>query len=210
LPEAAVDRARRRSAVPLWWSALAFLAFLAALAACSGGKPSFNSVDVTGAEFGRDFALTDHTGKARTLSDFKGKAVAVFFGFTQCPDVCPTTLAEMKEVRSRLGADADRLQVVFITIDPERDTPELLGKYVPAFDPSFIGLYGDADTTARTAKEFKVFFQKSQGTTPGSYSMDHTAATFIYDPQGRLRLFAKYGMGPDALAQDIKRLLAGE
>lgn len=202
-----MGRAARRA--PLLFR-LAALAFAAVVAACSGGKPSFNSVDVTGAEFGRDFALTDHAGKRRTLADFKGKAVAVFFGFTQCPDVCPTTLAEMKAVRSLLGADGERLQVLFITIDPERDTPELLGKYVPAFDPSFIGLYGDADATARTAKEFKVFYQKSQGTTPGSYSMDHTAATFIYDPQGRLRLFAKYGMGPDALAQDIKRLLAGE
>jgi protein SCO1/2 len=178
------------------------------IAACAPEKPSFKSVDVTGAEFGREFALTDHTGKPRTLADFKGKVVAVFFGFTRCPDVCPTTLAEMKLVKDRLGADGDKLQVLFVTIDPERDTPELLAKYVPAFDPSFLGLYGNAEATAKTAKEFKVFYQKAPGSSPDNYSMDHTAATFIYDPQGRLRLFAKHAMGADALVQDIKQLLA--
>jgi protein SCO1/2 len=176
--------------------------------ACAPEKPTFNSVDVTGAEFGRALALTDHAGKPRTLADFKGKVVAVFFGFTRCPDVCPTTLAEMKLVKERLGPDGDRLQVLFVTIDPERDTPELLGKYVPAFDPSFLGLYGTAEETAKVAKEFKVFYQKAPGSSPDNYSMDHTAATFIYDPQGRLRLFAKHGMGADALAHDIKLLLA--
>jgi protein SCO1/2 len=183
---------------------------LAALlvAACAPEKPSFKSVDVTGAEFGRELALTDHNGKPRTLADFKGKVVAVFFGFTRCPDVCPTTLAEMKLVKERLGADGDKLQVLFVTIDPERDTPELLAKYVPAFDPTFLGLYGSAEATAKTAKEFKVFYQKAPGSSPDNYSMDHTAATFLYDPQGRLRLFAKHGMGADALAQDITQLLA--
>jgi protein SCO1 len=187
-----------------------FAAIVAALlfAACTPEKPSFKSVDVTGAEFGRELALTDHTGKPRTLTDFKGKVVAVFFGFTRCPDVCPTTLAEMKLVKERLGADGDKLQVLFVTIDPERDTPELLAKYVPAFDPSFLGLHGNAEATAKTAKEFKVFYQKAPGSSPDNYSMDHTAATFIYDPQGRLRLFAKHGMGADALAQDIRLLLA--
>ena len=187
-----------------------FAAVLAALlfAACAPEKPSFKSIDVTGAEFGRELALTDHTGKPRTLADFKGTVVAVFFGFTRCPDVCPTTLAEMKLVKDRLGADGDKLQVLFVTIDPERDTPELLAKYVPAFDPTFLGLYGNAEATAKTAKEFKVFYQKAPGSSPDNYSMDHTAATFIYDPQGRLRLFAKHGMGADALAQDIKQLLA--
>jgi protein SCO1/2 len=189
---------------------LAALAAAALLAACAPEKPAFKSVDVTGAEFGRELALTDHTGKPRTLADFKGKVVAVFFGFTRCPDVCPTTLAEMKLVKQRLGPDGDRLQVLFVTIDPERDTPELLAKYVPAFDPSFLGLYGDAEATAKTAKEFKVFYQKAAGSSPDNYSMDHTAATFIFDPQGRLRLFAKHGMGADALAQDIKLLLASK
>jgi protein SCO1/2 len=200
---------------PRSWSTTTCLGRVAAglaallLAACAPEKPSFTSVDVTGAEFGREFALTDHAGKARTLADFKGKVVAVFFGFTRCPDVCPTTLAEMKLVKERLGPDGDKLQVLFVTIDPERDTRELLAKYVPAFDPTFLGLRGDAEATAKTAKEFKVFYQKAPGPTPDNYSMDHTAATYIYDPQGRLRLFAKHGMGADALSQDIKLLLAG-
>jgi len=131
----------------------------------------------------------------------------VFFGFTQCPDVCPTTLAEMKTVKEMLGKDGARLQVVFVTVDPERDTPELLAQYVPAFDPGFVGLYGDAEATARTAKEFKVYYKKAPGSRPGSYSVDHTAALYIYDPAGKLRLFAKHGQGADALAHDIKLLL---
>ncbi len=179
----------------------------ASLAACEPGKPSFRSLDVTGAEFGRWLSLTDHTGKPRTLADFKGKVVVVFFGFTQCPDVCPTTLLEMKAVKEALGKDGERIQVLFVTVDPERDTAELLGKYVPAFDPSFIGLYGDAEATARTAKEFKVYYRKVPGSSPGSYSVDHTAAMFVYDPSGRLRLFAKHAQGADALAHDIKLLL---
>jgi protein SCO1/2 len=199
---------RRSSPIITWASRALLVAFAALVAACAPETPSFQSIDVTGAEFGRELSLTDHTGKPRTLADFRGKVVAVFFGFTRCPDVCPTTLAEMKAVKEKLGPDGERLQVLFVTIDPERDTPELLGKYVPAFDPSFIGLYGDADATAKAAKEFKVFYQKSPGSTPDNYSMDHTAATFIFDPQGRLRLFAKHGMGADALAQDIRRLLA--
>ena len=199
---------QRSSPITTFLGRLAAGAAALLLAACAPEKPSFNSVDVTGAEFGRELALTDHTGKPRTLADFKGKVVAVFFGYTRCPDVCPTTLAEMKLVKERLGSDGDRLQVLFVTIDPERDTPELLAKYVPAFDPSFLGLYGNAEATAKTAKEFKVFYQKVPGSSPDNYSMDHTAATFIYDPQGRLRLFAKHGMGADALTRDVKLLLA--
>ncbi len=177
------------------------------VAACDPGKPSFKSVDVTGADFGREFQLTDHTGKPRTLADFKGKVVVVFFGYTQCPDVCPTTLVDMKAVKEQLGKDGERLQVLFVTVDPERDTPELLSKYVPAFDPSFIGLYGDAEATARTAKEFKVFYKKVPGSSPTNYSVDHTAALYVYDPSGRLRLFAKHAQGAEALAHDIKLLL---
>ena len=180
----------------------------ALLAGCAPERPSFKSIDVTGAEFGRELRLTDHTGTPRSLADFKGKVVAVFFGFTRCPDVCPTTLAELKAVKDKLGPDGERLQVLFVTVDPERDTPELLGRYVPAFDPTFLGLYGSADEIARAAKEFKVFYQKTPGSSPENYSIDHTAATFIYDPQGRLRLFAKHGLGADALAHDIRRLLA--
>jgi protein SCO1 len=179
----------------------------ASLVACGPGKPSFKSVDVTGADFGRELKLTDHTGKPRSLTDFQGKVVVVFFGFTQCPDVCPTTLVEMKAVKEKLGKDGERVQVLFVTVDPERDTAELLAKYVPAFDPTFIGLYGDAEATARTAKEFKVFYKKVPGSSPTSYSVDHTAALYIYDPSGRLRLFAKHAQGADALTHDIKLLL---
>ena len=186
---------------------LAALAAAAVLGACGPAKPSFKSVDITGADFGREFRLTDHTGKARTLADFKGQAVVLFFGFTRCPDVCPSTLADMKLVKEKLGKDGERLQVLFVTIDPERDTPELLAKYVPVFDASFLGLYGDANATARTAKEFKVFYQKAPGSSPDNYSMDHGAASYVYDAQGRLRLFVKPGQGPDALAHDLKLLL---
>ena len=192
-------------------SRLAALAAATVLgAACGPATPSFKNVDITGAEFGRELRLTDHTGRVRTLADFRGKVIVVFFGFTRCPDVCPTTLADLKVVKEKLGKDGDRLQVLFVTVDPERDTPELLAKYVPAFVPSFLGLYGDAEATARTAKEFKVFYQKVAGSSPENYSMDHTAASYVYDPQGRLRLFAKYGgQGTDALVHDVRLLLDG-
>jgi protein SCO1/2 len=204
-----------RRCSPRCWSTITFrcsvvAALAALLAACGPAKPSFKSLDVTGAAFGRELSLTDHTGKVRTLADFKGKVVVVFFGFTRCPDICPTTLSEMKLVKEKLGKDGDRLQVLFVTVDPERDTPELLAKYVPAFDPSFLGLYGDADATARTAKEFKVFYQKVPGSSRDNYSVDHTAASYLYDPAGRLRLFVKPGTGPDAVVHDVKLLLGVE
>jgi protein SCO1/2 len=150
--------------------------------------------------------LTDHTGQPRTLADFKGKVVAVFFGFTHCPDACPTTLGELALVAKALGPQADRLQVLFVTVDPARDTPALLAQYVPAFHPSFLGLYGDAEATARTAKEFKVIYQKQQ-LQGGSYSMDHSAGTYLFDTAGRLRLFAQYGQGAQSLLHDIQLLL---
>jgi protein SCO1/2 len=175
------------------------------LAGC-GESQKFSLTDVTGVDFGKELALTDHNGKPRTLADFRGKVVTVFFGFTHCPDVCPTTLAEMAEVMKDLGPDADKLQVLFITVDPERDTPQVLKQYVPSFNPSFLGLYGDAAATARTAKEFKVFYQK-QPDKNGGYSVDHSAGTFIFDRQGRLRLFAQYGAGHVALTHDIRILL---
>jgi protein SCO1/2 len=178
-----------------------------AVAGCGPDTPKFMASDVTGTTYGRDFHLTDHNGKPRTLADYRGKAVVVFFGYTQCPDVCPTTLAELAEAMKRLGPDADRVQVLFVTIDPERDTPDLLSKYVPAFDPRFVGLYGDADATASTAKEFKIIYQKQPGKTPGSYTMDHSAGTFVFDPQGRLRVYVGYGQGPDVFAHDLKELL---
>jgi protein SCO1/2 len=188
---------------------LVALAAALAIAGCSPSKPSFQNTDVTGAEFGRELALTDHTGKPRTLADFRGKAVAVFFGFTHCPDVCPTTLATMKAVKDQLGADGDRLQVLFVTVDPERDTPEFLSRYVTAFDPSFLGLTGTPDAIAQTAKQFKVYYQKVPGKTPDTYTIDHTASTYLYDPQGRLRLFVRHGQPVDPIAQDVKTLLAG-
>ena len=165
------------------------------LAGCDRGQPKFKASDITGTSYGRDFALTDHTGKARTLADFRGKVVVLFFGYTQCPDVCPTTLAELAEAMRRLGADAARVQVLFVTVDPERDTPSSSAHYVPAFDPSFLGLYGDAAALERTAKEFKIVYQKQPGSTPGTYTMDHSAGTFVFDPQGRLRVYVSYGRG---------------
>jgi protein SCO1/2 len=177
------------------------------VAACGPQSPRFQSSDVTGVGFGRDFKLVDHNGKPRTLADFRGKVVVLFFGYTQCPDVCPTTLSDLAAALQRMGADANQVQVLFVTIDPERDTPELLSHYVPAFNPTFLGLSGDAAATAAAAREFKVLYQKQPGSTPGSYSMDHSAGTFIFDPQGRLRLFVSHAQGPDVYAHDIRELL---
>ena len=185
---------------------LAALLMAGALAGCGGSGPSFKSTDITGADYGKDFALTDHTGKARTLGDFRGKVVVMFFGYTRCPDVCPITLAELKAVKEQLGEEGKRLQVVFVTVDPERDTQKLLAEYVPAFDPSFLGLYGDSAAIAKVAKDFRVFYQKSPGKTPDSYTVDHTAGSYIFDPQGRLRLFARHGNAGNLLA-DIRTLL---
>ena len=170
--------------------------------------PKFKLTDVTGVGFGKELSLTDHNGRARTLADFRGKVVMVFFGFTHCPDACPTTLAEMAQVVKELGPDAGRVQVLFVTVDPERDTAQVLQQYVPSFNPAFLGLYGDLDATARAAKEFKVFYQK-QPVKDGSYSVDHGAGTFILDRAGRLRLYAQYGAGATAMLHDIRLLLAG-
>ena len=178
------------------------------LAGCEPAKLPFNAIDITGVQgYGNDFRLTDHTGKPRTMADFRGKVVAIFFGFTQCPDVCPTTLAEMKQVMQLLGKDSERLQVLFITIDPKRDTPELLNKYVPSFNPAFLGLYGDAAATAQVAKDFKIIYRAVPGKTADSYTMDHSAGMLVFDPEGRLRLFMNYGLAADKMAADIKRLL---
>jgi protein SCO1/2 len=186
-----------------------FLCALASLslAGCGAGGPKFESSDVTGSSFGHDFTLEDPDGRQRTLADFRGKAVVVFFGYTQCPDVCPATLATLAEAMKRLGPDADRVQVLFITVDPERDTAALLKQYVPAFDPHFLGLRGDAAATARTAKEFRIIYEKVPGPTPGSYTMDHSAGSYVFDPQGRLRLFVSNGQGPDVFAHDLRELL---
>jgi len=163
--------------------------------------------NITGSSFGKELNLTDHNGKKRSLEDFRGKVVAVFFGFTHCPDACPTTLAELAQVMRELGPDADKVQVLFVTVDPERDTPPVLAQYVSSFNPSFLGLWGDAEATARAAKEFKVFFQK-QPTQGGGYSVDHSAGTYLFDRNGRLRLFASFGQDGTALLHDVRLLLA--
>ncbi len=189
---------------------LALFAFALLLAGCDkvAEKPvTFNNVDITGADYAKDFKLVDHTGKPRTLADYKGKIVFLFFGYTQCPDVCPTTMAEMAAVMQSLGPQAAQVQVLFVTLDPERDTQELLAQYVPAFHPSFIGLRGDAAATAATAKEFKVFYAKSPGATPGSYSIDHTAGSYVFDRTGKIRVFVRHGHGPAPIVHDIKLLL---
>ena len=189
----------------------ALLFVLILLAGC--GEPTkFSSTDISGAEFGREFSspLTDHTGQLRKLSDYKGKVVVIFFGYIQCPDVCPTTLANMAEVMKLLGDDARRVQVLFITVDPERDTRELLAAYVPQFHPTFVGLSADAATTAATAREFKVFYQKQAGSTPHTYSIDHSANSYVYDPQGRLRISVMHAEPAQKIADDIKLLLSGK
>lgn len=188
-------------------SRLLSLALPALIVACRPSVPPFNGIDITGANYARELALTDHTGAKRTLADYRGKVVVVFFGFTQCPDVCPTTMSDMAQVKRQLGKDGDRLQVIFVTVDPERDTPAVLGQYVPSFDPTFVGLTGTPDEIARTAKEFKVFYQKVPGKTPTAYSIDHTAGSYAFDTEGRVRLFLKHGQAVEAIAADLKRLL---
>lgn len=189
--------------------ALGGLAALAtvALIGCSPDALRFKGIDISGADYAKDFSLPDQNGQMRSLKDFRGKAVVVFFGFTQCPDVCPTTLNELAEVRRLLGPDGERVQGIFVTVDPERDTPELLKAYLANFDPSFIALRGSPEQLAAVAKDFKVYYKKVEGKTPGSYTMDHTAASYVYDPQGRLRLYTRYGTGPQPLADDLRILL---
>lgn len=182
---------------------------LSLLAACEqASKPAFKGIDLTGAAYARELKLPDQDGRERTLGDFKGKVLVIFFGYTQCPDVCPTTLAELAQVKKALGPDGDKVQGLFVTVDPERDTPELLKAYLQSFDPSFVALRGSEEQTKAVAKEFKVFYAKVPGKTEGSYTMDHTAASFIFDTQGRVRVFSRYGSGAQALVDDIKLLLA--
>ena len=169
--------------------------------------PTFNNTDITGVNYASNFSMTDHLGRARTLADFKGKVTLLFFGFTQCPDVCPTTMSELSAVMKELGPKADQVQVLFVTLDPERDTQALLAQYVPAFDARFLGLFGDAAATAAIAKEFKVYFAKVPGKAPGSYSMDHTAGSYVFDAQGKIRLFVRHGQGVAPIAQDLLKLL---
>lgn len=176
---------------------------------CTESKPQFRGVDITGADYARDFRLTDHNGQVRSLQDFKGKAVIVFFGYTQCPDVCPTSMAELAEVKKLLGPDGDKLQGIFVTVDPARDTAEMLKAYMGNFDPSFLALIPTPEQLAAIAKDFKVYYKRVEGKTPTSYTMDHSAGSYLYDPQGRLRVYNRYGSGAPALAADVKQLLKG-
>lgn len=184
----------------------------AGLVACKEKTPpapavSFNAIDVTGAEYGRNWQMPDADGNMRTIADFAGKAVFIFFGFAQCPDVCPTTMLELAEVKRQLGADADRLQVLFVTVDPERDTPEIMRQYLGSFDESAIALVGSAEQLAAMAREFKVVYQKVPGATEDSYTMNHTSAGYLFDPQGQLRLYVRYGTPVDQLTADVRTLL---
>ena len=168
----------------------------------------FHSIDITGANYARELTLTDHEGQRRSLTDYAGKVLVVFFGYTQCPDVCPTTMVELVGARKLLGADGDRVQGIFVTVDPERDTQELLKNYVSNFDAGFVGLYGNAEETAAAAKHFKVYYNKVPGSAPGLYTVDHTAGSYVFDAKGQVRLFTRYGMGSEKLAADLKILLS--
>ncbi|MBZ4210872.1 MAG: SCO family protein, partial [Rhodoferax sp.] len=177
---------------------------VAGLGACSENKPAFAAVDITGADYARDFALTDHNGQPRSLKDFAGKVVVMFFGYTQCPDVCPTSMLELVEVKKLLGKQGERVQGLFVTVDPARDTPEVLKAYMENFDPSLLALYTTSEKLQALAKDYKVYYKKVEGPTPTSYSMDHSAGSYVYDPQGKLRLYTRYGSGAALLAGDIK------
>ena len=177
------------------------------VAACSESKPQFKSIDLTGADYAKDFQLADHNGQTRSLKDFRGKLVVLFFGYTQCPDVCPTTMAELAEAKKLMGPDGNKVQGIFVTVDPERDTAEVLKGYMANFDPTFLALRGTPEQVAGLAKDFKVYFKKVDGKTPTSYTMDHSAASFVYDTQGRLRLYTRYGSGAQSLASDLQLLL---
>ena len=191
----------------IFFRILAILSLLLLLTSCDKHKTSFQNSDITGAAFGRELALTDHTGKLRTLDDFKGKVSVLFFGYTLCPDACPTTLSTLREVLDKLGKDANRVQVLFVTIDPERDTQEILAQYVPAFHPTFLGLRGDAEATDKVSKEFKVITHIVPGASPTAYTVDHSTGVYIFDPAGKLRLYAGHGSSADAFLNDIKKLL---
>lgn len=210
------DAAGRRQAVTTRGLALVIIALT--LLACSerdrppappasASASPFNSTDISGVEWGRDFRLTDHDGKARSIADFKGKVVMLFFGFTHCPDVCPTTLAEMAQVRNKLGDDGHRVQGLFVTVDPQRDTPQVLAQYAPAFDPSFLGLYGSEEVTRALARDFKIFYSEQKSHADGHYAVAHSSVIYVFDPAGRLRLLMRPGAGIDAMAADIALLL---
>lgn len=188
---------------------LLFILALCLLASCGDSQPSksFVGTDITGADFSKSLALTDHTGTPRTLDDYKGKVILMFFGFTHCPDVCPTTMLDLKNTMKLLGDKADEVQVLFVTVDPERDTQEVLAKFVPSFDSRFIGLRGDAEQTAETVKNFKIYYAKVPGKSENDYSIDHSAGMYAFDKQGKVRLYLGYGQKPEDIASDVENLL---
>ena len=197
----------KRNALQLMAAGIAVTATSGIVSACSGKEPRFSAIDITGADYAKDFALTDHNGQPRSLKDFAGKVVVLFFGYIHCPDVCPTTMNELAEVKKLLGKNGERLQVLFVTVDPERDSAALLKAYMGHFDPSFLALYTSPEKLQALARDYKLYYKKVAGPAPTSYSVDHTAGTYIYDTQGRLRLYAAYGSTAQALASDVELLL---
>lgn len=197
----------KRNALKLIATCVLSISAVAVLSACSKNKTEFRGVDITGADYARDFSLTDHNGQVRSIKDFPGKVVVVFFGFTQCPDVCPTSMQELAQVKQALGTQGDRLQGIFVSVDPERDTLDMLKAYMGNFDPSFLALRPTPEQLPALAKDYKIYYKKVDGTTPTSYTMDHSAGSYIYDPQGRLRVYNRYGSGAQALTQDVSALL---
>ena len=198
---------QKRNAIKTIAASALLISATALFSACAEKKAEFKGVDITGAEYARDLPSTDHNGQPRHLKDFAGKVVVVFFGFTQCPDVCPTSMQELAEVKRTLGADGERLQGIFVTVDPERDTAEVLKAYMANFDPTFLALRGNAQELAAVAKDFKIYYKKVDGKTPTSYTMDHSAGSYVYDTAGRLRVYHRYGSGAAALAADVTTLL---
>lgn len=201
-------RSSKRDAIKLIAGSTLLAASFSILSACSREeKLQFKSIDLTGADYAKDVSLPDQNGQLRSIKDFAGKVVVVFFGFTQCPDVCPTSMAELASIKKQLGTDGDKLQVIFITVDPERDTPELLKAYMGNFDPTFLALRPGLDKLPEVAKDYKIYYKKVEGKTPGSYSMDHSAGSYVYDTLGRIRLYNRYGGGSEGLLSDIRLLL---
>lgn len=194
-------------------SASLALAALLTLSACTD-KPAdatatgFAGIDITGADYAKGFTLPDHNGQTRSLTDFQGKVTVIFFGFTQCPDVCPTSMSELAQVKQQLGAAGDQLQGLFISVDPERDTPEVMKQYMASFDPSFLALHATPQALPDLAKQFKIYYKRQEGKTPTSYTMDHSAGSYVYDTQGRVRIYHRYGSGAAALLGDVRKLLA--
>ena len=197
----------RRRAVKTLAGALALPMTTGFLMGCAPDKPQFKSIDLTGADYAQGFSLADYNGQVRTINDFAGKVVVVFFGYIQCPDVCPTSMAELAQVKQQLGPDADKLQAIFITVDPERDKPELLKAYMGNFDPTFLALRPTPEQLPQVAQDFKIYYKKVTGKKKGSYTMDHSAGSYIFDPKGHIRLYSRYGSGAEVLASDIRLLI---